>query len=142
MQHRVPNSHRELFGTEATMERGYPTLDHIGLPAPNDPCYFQQNQRMYVTEDTSQIVHDQYSRYSAVEEIVCQQLPSKREGEYDLHQNNVVGCYRYPTAALPQVPPPMHPNAPVCGRPECLPQDFLSPVIPFQGPGSCIVDPQ
>lgn len=62
MQHRVPNSHRELFGTEATMERGHPTLDHIGLPAPNDPYYFQQNQRMYVTEDTSQIVQDQYSR--------------------------------------------------------------------------------
>ncbi|KAF7124760.1 hypothetical protein RHSIM_Rhsim12G0180900 [Rhododendron simsii] len=34
------------------------------------PYYFQQNQRMYVTEDT-QIVHDQYSRYKAVEEIVC-----------------------------------------------------------------------
>ncbi|PSR89409.1 B2 protein [Actinidia chinensis var. chinensis] len=98
VQQIVPNSQHELCGTAAAMGHVYPTMEHQGLQASNDPYY-------------SQIWQDQYPRYGAVQEMQHYILPMQRQGEYDLQQDTVAGYYStYPLPVTSNGPPLVHPH--------------------------------
>ncbi|GFZ17310.1 DCD (Development and Cell Death) domain protein [Actinidia rufa] len=91
----------ELCGTAAAMGHVYPTMEHQGLQASNDPYY-------------SQIWQDQYPRRCSI-----YRLPMQRQGEYDLQQDTVAGYYStYPLPATSNGPPLVH----LHGEREFVPQ--------------------
>ncbi|CAL5327503.1 unnamed protein product [Camellia sinensis] len=137
-QHSVQHSvvlTSQLYGTEATIDHAYPTLEHQVPPTPNEPYYFAQNQRLYAAEDAAQTVQDHYPRSWAAQKMdhrerlvglerEYHQLPLQREGQFDLQQSNVAGYYNsYPTPPTSHGPPLMHPHDPVPGRPGLAERD-------------------
>ncbi|PSS07617.1 B2 protein [Actinidia chinensis var. chinensis] len=106
VQQMALNSQHELYGTTAAMGHVYPTMEHQGLQASNDPYY-------------SQIWQDRYPRYGAVQEMQHYRLPTQRQGEYDRQQDTVAGYYSaYPLPATSHGPPLVHPH----GEREFVPQ--------------------